>query len=357
MGIEIEKIIIYVAGYLFMVFSILPLVRNDNWIFRIFEYPRFQKLVINAAIFSCGLLLLDLKTLHDQLFLIFLAVNILYLLYQIWPYTVFSRYQMKAVDHAKKEPRFKLMIFNVYQDNRDVDSCIGIIEAHHPDLILLVETDRWWKRTLDEKLGTRYKYQLSVPLENTYGMQLYSMFRLLEPQVKYLVQPDVPSIHTKVQLEDGSIFKLYGIHPQPPVPHENPRSTERDAEILIVAKDAVHSECPVIVAGDLNDVAWSYTTELFLKVSKLLDPRRGRGFFNTFHAHHWFLRWPLDHVFCSSHFELCALERLPDIGSDHFPILIEVQLLDRESGTNKRRELHADAEDKGLANKKILQAD
>jgi endonuclease/exonuclease/phosphatase (EEP) superfamily protein YafD len=94
------------------------------------------------------------------------------------------------------------------------------------------------------------------------------------------------------------------VHPTPPVPNENPRSTERDKELLLVADLAKASDLPVIVIGDLNDVAWSYTTELFLKMSGLIDPRRGRGFYNSFHAHYPFLRFPLDHAFISTDFKL-----------------------------------------------------
>jgi hypothetical protein len=79
-----------------------------------------------------------------------------------------------------------------------------------------------------------------------------------------------------------------------------------------------------VVAGDLNDVAWSHTTRLFQRTSGLLDPRVGRGLYSTFHAAYPFLRWPLDHVFFSREFRLRRLERLPAFGSDHFPILVEV---------------------------------
>ncbi len=78
--------------------------------------------------------------------------------------------------------------------------------------------------------------------------------------------------------------------------------------------------------GDLNDVAWSRTTSLFQKTSKLLDPRRGRGMYNTFHASLPFLRWPLDHFFVSSQFRLVDLRVERSVRADHFPISLSVVL-------------------------------
>ena len=35
-------------------------------------------------------------------------------------------------------------------------------------------------------------------------------------------------------------------------------------------------------------------------------------------------RWPLDHIFVSEHFRVVAVERGEDIGSDHFPIFVNL---------------------------------
>ncbi|MFP4092078.1 MAG: endonuclease/exonuclease/phosphatase family protein [Cyclobacteriaceae bacterium] len=134
------------------------------------------------------------------------------------------------------------------------------------------------------------------------------------------------------------------LHPKPPVPGETSDSRQRDAEILIIGNRISKSANPVLVAGDFNDVAWSHTTLLFQKVSGLLDPRTGRGFYNTFHADYFPFRWPLDHVFLSAHFKLLEMKRLPDIDSDHFPIYLKLSYEPSE-----KQEQQAPAQDEDTA--------
>jgi endonuclease/exonuclease/phosphatase (EEP) superfamily protein YafD len=104
--------------------------------------------------------------------------------------------------------------------------------------------------------------------------------------------------------------------------------------------------------GDLNDVAWSHTTELFRKVSRLLDPRRGRGFYSTFSAHYWWLRFPLDYIFCSSDFGLVTMRRLPRFGSDHFAMFIQLQY--EPDLVKKHEEPIADKNEKTEAKEKAV---
>lgn len=87
---------------------------------------------------------------------------------------------------------------------------------------------------------------------------------------------------------------------------------------------------PAILAGDLNDVAWSRTSWQLQQTAALRDPRVGRGLFATFNADlPAGFRWPLDHVFLTDGFALCGLKRLGHVGSDHFPVLVDV-VLERE---------------------------
>jgi endonuclease/exonuclease/phosphatase (EEP) superfamily protein YafD len=154
-----------------------------------------------------------------------------------------------------------------------------------------------------------------------------------------------------VKLKSGRWIKIYCLHPKPPFPSESNTAANRDAELLIVGKKAIKENVPVLLFGDFNDVAWSNTTRLFQKISKLLDPRIGRGFFNTFHAKYPLLRWSLDHIFHSSHFQLAEIKRLNKIGSDHFPIYIKLHC--DSSARKKQEEPKADSDDRERASEKI----
>ena len=71
--------------------------------------------------------------------------------------------------------------------------------------------------------------------------------------------------------------------------------------------------------------------------------------FNTFHAEYPFLRWPLDHVFQSSHFTLVSIERMPPIGSDHFALLTELEYASEIEPQQDGLEADADDRARGRA--------
>lgn len=315
--------ILFYLSIAVVLFTLIPFIRHDFWIFRVFEYPRLQKLVLNLLLLALNLYFFP-DTLTTQIVFLALLANLGYLIYQVFPFTIFGKKQIVKARYPKGNQNISLLIANVYQDNRQSQSYLKLISDCDPDVVLMVETNQWWQKEIDV-IGNNYPHQLKVPLENTYGMIFYSRLALRNGSINFLVKEDIPSIQVEVCLLSGQWVRLYCLHPEPPVPQENPRSTERDKEILMVAKLAKECKLPVIVMGDLNDVAWSYTTELFGKVSGLLDPRRGRGFFNSFNAKYFFLRFPLDHIFCTADFTLSGIRRMDSCGSDHFPMCVSLQ--------------------------------
>ncbi len=349
--IEIARVITFSIGYVIIFVSLLPLIRSDYWVIRVFDYPRSQKFWLNTIILILVLFLGDFGRTHDIIFIIGLIFNEFYLLSLIWAYTPLASNQMKKNPEDGLDT-IKIFIANVFQDNKNSRLCNNLITQFTPDIVLLVETDERWVKDVQSCLN-EYPYRVLQPQSNTYGMVLFSKLEIVKCSVRFLVEVDVPSITADIKTKDGKVFRLYCLHPKPPVPGESENSTERDAEILIIGKEAKGLSQPVIVAGDLNDVAWSYTTNLFLKVSGLLDPRIGRGFFSTYNAKYKLLRWPLDHVFFSSHFYLHNLRRLPTIDSDHFPIFIEVSLMPHEIRSNAEDKKEADEKDHELAEEKI----
>ena len=89
-------------------------------------------------------------------------------------------------------------------------------------------------------------------------------------------------------------------------------------------------------------------------MSGLLDPRIGRGFYNTFHAHYPFIRFPLDHCFHSKHFRLISFRRLGKFGSDHFPVFIALSYEPDAAATQE--EPQASAAQQRESDEKIAEA-
>jgi endonuclease/exonuclease/phosphatase (EEP) superfamily protein YafD len=282
-----------------------------------------------------------------------LLISLGYQLVKIFPYTIFSRNQVKTYQGEEDEKTISLLISNVLTPNKKFHKLIQLVKENKPDILLTLESDKQWEKQL-KVLEEEYKFSVKVPLDNFYGMHLYSKLELRNTEVMYLIDNEIPSIHGDVVLKSGDRVKVHCLHPMPPSPTESITSTDRDAELLLVGKNIDTDKGPELVFGDLNDVAWSRTTKLFQKLSGLLDPRIGRGFFNTFHAEHILFRWPLDHVFHSNDFTVKLIKRLGNIGSDHFPMFIILHLEARAKQVQE--EPDADHEEEEWAEEKIDKA-
>lgn len=331
----------------------LPLSRHEAWWIRILDFPRRQIALVTVGTIVAYLALAGFDGALDWTLVGTLCLCALYQLVRIGAYTPLFAKQAKDAAAVADERRLGIVVANVLTPNRNAEALLRIVRAKDPDVLLFVETDDWWQAQLDT-LETTHPYTVKCPKENLYGMHLYSRLELIDPELRFLVEPDVPSIHARVRLRSGDCIAMHCVHPRPPAPTEASSSVERDAELLIVAKMVADGDEPAIVIGDLNDVAWSATTRLFQKISGMLDPRVGRGMFSTFHAKYAWLRWPLDHIFISPEFTVVSLARLGYFGSDHFPMHAQLCYTPRAAAVQKAPE--PGAGDHEVAAEKIVKA-
>lgn len=330
--------------------TLMSLIPRDEWWIRDFDFPRLQIIFLGAV---CLTLLLALPIEWDNQRIaacLFLIAALAYQLKMVLPYTFIWPNQVKLATDMDERQQISMIVSNVLTTNTKYHLLLAEIDTHQPDIILTLESDKSWEQALSV-IEPIYPHVVRVPLDNLYGMHLYSRLPLKDTEVKFLLSDDIPSIHTKVILRSGKQVQLYCLHPMPPSPTEASESTLRDAELLLVGKHIEKEQKTSIVMGDLNDVAWSRTTRLFQRISGLLDPRVGRHFINTFHADYPLFRWSLDHVFHSTDFSLIDMRRLSHVGSDHFPVFTRLQYTPQNE--SEQPALQADAEDEQEATDKI----
>ncbi|APE45535.1 hypothetical protein BOO69_15760 [Sulfitobacter alexandrii] len=328
-GIVIDGFIWFVA-VLLLVATLLPLSKLPHGIVRGGEFPReqiFLLAVVMAAVMaitqkyhlgSVGAAVMAMVALVQMIFILKFT--------PIWPK------QSVAADpdlQNDTDRHISLITANVKKSNRDYGRLIDLTRDRAPDVMMAIEVDDEWIDALKDGLADIYPHWIEAPRDNGYGMCLMSKLELVEPQVRDLIVDNVPSIRTIVKLRDGQTCRLYVVHPEPPVIDHDTKG--RDSEIARVGIEAEEDHLPALVTGDLNDVAWSTTTRRFQRLSGLLDPRVGRGFYNTFSATMPWMRWPLDHLFHDPRFRLVDMARLGKIGSDHFPMWFVLALTRSEA--------------------------
>lgn len=308
-----------VLSILLILSTAMALLFRKEWWIKVFDFPRLQVI----SLLSVGIII-QLFWFEGDIFpWIILILSLLAFAIQfsyIAPYFPFSKKEIPDSD-PNTDAHISFLISNVLMSNRKCEKLKELIGKYSADIVLLVETNQWWADAL-EPVMSDYAYSVKKPLENTYGMLLYSKIPIQNAAVEYIIKEDVPSIHGEVE-KNGVKIAISCLHPEPPAPDEADTSKPRDKELIIMAKRIREQNMPYVVMGDLNDVAWSDTSNQFTRIAQMKDPRKGRGFMNTYNSKIPFIRWALDHIFISHGLRVTQMKRLPSIGSDHFPVYIK----------------------------------
>ena len=322
----LSKIVIGIS-VIVIVLSVLSLIHDlAYWYAKILDFPRTQYLILSVICLLLFTILNRKWNITSYIIAAGLIAAIFIHSVKIAPYFFGEKVVPEvSLEESNSNSRVEILIVNVLMTNKNAARLKEIIDEHQPDMVLAMEVDSWWIDQLEE---IDYPFTMSHPLDNAYGMALYSRLPLSKSEVKFFRHQDVPSFHTVVELRSGKKIKFHGVHPVAPFPSEKyPDNVGMEEVALSKVGNLVEADTlPSIVAGDFNDVSWSNSTRFFEKSGNLKNVRLGRGLYNSFSAQSFFMRWPLDHFFVTEDFGAVKIERLPKFGSDHFPMLAELVL-------------------------------
>jgi endonuclease/exonuclease/phosphatase (EEP) superfamily protein YafD len=307
--------------------TLLPLLPVGFWPVRLCDFPRVQFGGLAIVGLLGGCVWVSFKGYESEPLILasILLVIAGWQFSHVLPFTPLEKKELPdatSADHSR--PQTSVAVVNLQFDNKSKNQVVDQLAELQVDLLLLIEVNQAWQDQLS-RLAEQYPFRVGVVLEEGLGIYLWSKIPLVDPEVRYLVTRDRPSVFCKLQV-DQRMVHFVGVHPTPPGlriegKEERHDSRIRDAELVLIAKEvAKEQHVDWLITGDFNDVAWSHTTRLFKRLSGLKDPRVGRGLYTTYHAKHPLMRFPIDQVFISPNSRILAIQRFHPPGADHFAL-------------------------------------
>ncbi len=199
--------------------TLINLLVSQHWFVRGWDFPRLQ---IAALILIPGVIYAAWFADWDWRDVGLLGAGLLAIVWQathILPYTPIWRKEVDDSDREAGPNTLRVVISNVEQENDAYDRWRKVIKAENPDVILAIEIDEGWQHHGLDPLRDDFRYMLTKPQDNCYGMAMLSKLEPVDPQWRFLVEDDVPSIHTGLKLRTGQVIFL-PVSAGPRFPHQ-----------------------------------------------------------------------------------------------------------------------------------------
>ena len=297
--------IVRVGSWILIIGSLISFLFPSLYFSELFCHFRLQHSVL---LFIALLILLKHKNwIFKGLLLLAFIANVS----PILPYWGFS-------SSAKNEEGFRVCSINVLSYSHTYEKVIGYIQEENPEVVVLIEVNARWKKAL-EPLRVTYPYQVDASAEGNYGMMLISKKPFSSSRIEYTSFMRTPMI--VATLTDG--LTVAGVHFRSPDLYE--KFLARNQTYRTIARRKEFYPENTIFIGDFNTTTYSIHLRRFIRDMKLRDSRIGRGLFSSWPSVFPPLWVPIDHALVSDKLQVIRREKGPHIGSDHFPILLEVR--------------------------------
>lgn len=217
---------------------------------------------------------------------------------------------------------FRALSANLWYLNRSHERVRQFIREANADILMFEEANDAWLAALKD-LQADYPYSKSVFLRKGFGLLFCTRMPVESIEVVHTGEAGLPSLMARVKLR-GQELIVIGAHPASPGTPR--RARQRNAQLRGLASLIASLKAPVMLLGDLNITSWAPGFQDLVRESGLRDSRIGFGLQPTWPAHVAWLRVPIDHCLVSREIVVHRRRVGPNIGSDHYPVIVDFSI-------------------------------
>jgi endonuclease/exonuclease/phosphatase (EEP) superfamily protein YafD len=227
-------------------------------------------------------------------------------------------YLAPAREPAVGGPGLSAVLINVWFRNDHYERVLDYISGVRPDLAVFLEVTPAWMEAL-RRLEPLLPYQAQAG--EVFVASKHPLGRL---RAVPLAGDSTTAVVFSVDAE-GTPVTVIGAHANWPL---GPAiAARRNRELIELATIARAAHGPTLLLGDFNVTAFSPAFAWLLADSGLRDCSAGRGLHPTWPARFPPLYIQIDHCLSGGGLEVARLSTGPYVGSDHYPLEIELRLV------------------------------
>ncbi|HSD73271.1 MAG TPA: endonuclease/exonuclease/phosphatase family protein [Steroidobacteraceae bacterium] len=227
----------------------------------------------------------------------------------------------------------RLMAFNIFGFNHDHERVLNYLRRELPDVLVLLEVTPEWVPVVRE-LAAQYPHQWINAGDDATGIAMMSRERPSAAATLNLAQRGVAS-YLLTFGDEGAALSVLGTHLSWPL---GPRaSATRNRQLEGIAQLARASTHPLVVMGDLNITPFSSHFTQTLRDGGLRRCVPGVGLMPTWPARVLPFYIQIDHCLASAGVLAWNFRTGEYLGSDHYPISVEVAVKEGMQNGEQRR--------------------